>query len=674
MASGQKKILICNCEGTMALDAKALGKALGAELVVHSQLCRAEIANFEAAASGAEPLLVCCTQEAPLFTETLDQAHPETEAAFTNIRERAGWSEEGAAALPKIAALIAEASLDVPPTGTITLKSEGRVLVLGHDETAIDAARRLADRLDASVLLSHPGDLLPPAITRMALFKGTVAAATGHLGAFRVTVDGYAAPKPSSRQALEFEGAQGGVTLEFDVILDLTRDAALFPAPEKRDGYFKVDPGDPAAVASALFDIADMVGEFEKPLYVAYDENLCAHSRSGVLGCNRCIDTCPASAITPAGDHVAIDPHLCGGCGGCASVCPTGAATYALPPYDAMFSRLRTLLRSYREAGGKDAVLLVHDDRYGEEMIGMMGRFGRGLPARVVPFVVNEATLVGLDFLAAAIAYGAERVLVLVPPGRRDEAAALQDQMDMLETALSGLGHDTGRSAIIDATDPDAVADQLYGLEHLAPVAPSDFLALGGKRSVMTMALGHLHDCAPQPSDIIALPPGAPFGAVNIDAANCTLCLSCVGACPTGALTDNPDKPMLSFNEQACIQCGLCRNTCPESVMTLEARFNFGEDAKREILVKEEEPFECISCGEPFGGRSSIEATIERLKDHPMFSGDDNAIDQLRMCADCRVVAQFDQPAPMSGAPRPLPRTTDDYLKERELNDSEEDS
>ncbi|MEE8516820.1 MAG: 4Fe-4S binding protein [Alphaproteobacteria bacterium] len=671
MASGQKKILICNCEGTMALDAKALGKALGADLPVHHQLCRAEIANFEAAASGGEPLLVCCTQEAPLFTETLDQAHPETEAAFTNIRERAGWSDDGAAALPKIAALIAEASLDVPPAGTITLKSEGRVLVLGHDETAIDAARRLADHLDASVLLSRPADLMPPAITTMALFKGTVAAASGHLGDFRVTVDDYAAPKPSSRRSLEFEGARNGVALEFDIILDLTRSAALFPAPEKRDGYFKVDAGDPAAVARALFDIVDLVGEFEKPRYVVYDKNICAHSRSGVLGCNRCIDTCPASAITPAGDYVAIDPHICGGCGGCASVCPTGAVTYALPPYDAMFTRLRTLLRSYREAGGNDAVLLVHDDRYGNELIGMMARFGRGLPARVVPFVVNEATLVGLDFLAAAIAYGAERVLVLVPPGRRGEADALQDQMDMLDTALSGLGHATGRAAIIDATDPDAVADQLYGLEVLAPIAPSDFLALGGKRSVMTMALGHLHDTAPEPQEIIALPAESPFGTVNIDTDGCTLCLACVGACPTGALTDNPDKPMLSFNEQACIQCGLCRNTCPESVMSLEARFNFGEDAKREILVKEEEPFECISCGEPFGGRSSIEATIARLKDHPMFSGDGNTIDQLRMCADCRIVAQFDQPAPLSGAPRPLTRTTDDYLKD---GDGEEES
>ena len=59
---------------------------------------------------------------------------------------------------------------------------------------------------------------------------------------------------------------------------------------------------------------------------------LCAHSRSKIVGCNRCLDLCPTGAITPAGNHVAIDRHICAGCGQCAAVCPTGAAAYALPP------------------------------------------------------------------------------------------------------------------------------------------------------------------------------------------------------------------------------------------------------------------------------------------------------------------------------------------------------
>ena len=68
----------------------------------------------------------------------------------------------------------------------------------------------------------------------------------------------------------------------------------------------------------------------------------------------RCLDLCPAGAITPAGDHVAIDAEICAGCGQCAAVCPTGAASYALPPADALMRKLRTLLVDLRDAGGDD--------------------------------------------------------------------------------------------------------------------------------------------------------------------------------------------------------------------------------------------------------------------------------------------------------------------------------
>src|SRR3546814_11673734 len=105
-----------------------------------------------------------------------------------------------------------------------------------------------------------------------------------------------------------------------------------------------------------------MVGEFEKPRYVEYKAEICAHARNRKTGCTRCLDVCPASAIAPDGDHVAIDPFICGGCGACHSVCLTGAASYALPPATALLERLRTLLSRYYEAGGERAVLLVHDE------------------------------------------------------------------------------------------------------------------------------------------------------------------------------------------------------------------------------------------------------------------------------------------------------------------------
>src|SRR4029453_1224872 len=162
----------------------------------------------------------------------------------------------------------------------------------------------------------------------------------------------------------------------------------------------------------------DLVGSFDKPRYVAFTPDLCAHSRSGIVGCTRCLDLCPTGAIVPAGDHVAIDAYICAGCGQCAAVCPTGAAGYALPPADTLMRKLRALLTAYRDAGAREPpVVLIHDEAHGGPLIDALGRFGDGLPAHVLPVAVNEVTQVGLETIAAAFSYGAAALRVL-PPGR----------------------------------------------------------------------------------------------------------------------------------------------------------------------------------------------------------------------------------------------------------------
>ncbi|MGQ9365694.1 4Fe-4S binding protein [Azospirillum sp. ST 5-10] len=664
-----RTVLVCDCGRSMPLDGKELAKACGAEgaATVHTQLCRAELDRFEARARTAgEPLLVACTQEAPLFTEVAGADEAGRALGFVNIRERAGWSDEAGAALPKIAALLAEAALDVPPTGSITLTSEGVCLVYGTDERAIEAARRLAGRLDVTVLLRDPTDVMPPRIMDLPVFKGTIRTARGWLGRFEIVVDDYAPAVPSSRRALAFEAPRHGASSRCDIILDLTGGTPLFPAHGRRDGYLRPDPNDPAAVARALFEAADLVGEFDKPRYIDFKADLCAHSRSRQTGCTRCLDVCPTGAVAPAGDHVAIDPHVCAGCGSCAAVCPTGASTYALPPQQTLFERLRTLLGAYHRAGGREPVLLVHDPRHGEEMVSLMARYGRGLPARVLPFAVHEVSQLGLDLFAAALAYGASQVRVLVGPANTGETAGLASQLGLIETVMSGLGYGSGRVSVIDAADPDAVEAELWGLPPLPAPAAATFLPMGGKRTLAMLALRHLHKAAPAAVEVLPLPAGAPFGRVAVDVEGCTLCLACVGACPTGALRDNPDKPTLSFAQDACVQCGLCRNTCPEKVISLVPEIDFRDGARGESLIKEEEPFCCVRCGKPFATKSSIEKIVAALSGKHWMFATPEAANRIRMCEDCRVVDQFERNDPFKvGAPR-VPRTTDDYLRERE--------
>src|SRR5262249_50396960 len=315
--------------------------------------------------AGGEPLIVGCTQETPVFSEVAGDA----DVTYANIRETAGWSNDAAAAGPKMAALLAAAAEPAPDLAFVSLTSEGVILIYGRDEQAIEAGNLLQDHLDGTVLIKPPAAVAPPRVTDFPVVRGAIRTAKGHLGAFELTVDDYAQPAPSSRGALRFGATRDGAVSHCDLVLDLSGGAPLFTAADLRDGYLRADPAAPAAGPKAVLKARDLAGSFARPRSVAFAEDLCALSRSNMVGCTRCLALCPPGAIAPAGDHVAIDAYVCAGCGQCAAVCPTGAASYALPPADALMRKLRTLLTAYREAGGETAIVLMHDDEHGGALI-----------------------------------------------------------------------------------------------------------------------------------------------------------------------------------------------------------------------------------------------------------------------------------------------------------------
>jgi ferredoxin len=661
-------ILICSCEDTMPLDADGLAKGCRAKTTVKAHaLCRAELDKFRVAAAGADPLIVGCTQEAPLFSEIAGSEARHIK--YVNIRETAGWSKDADGAGPKMAALIAAAAEPVPDIAFVQLNSEGVVLIYGCDEQAIEAGRLLKDHLDVTVLIRPPAQLMPPAVTDFPVVKGVIRAAKGHLGAFELIVDDYAQPAPSSRGALFFASSRDGAVSRCDVILDLSGGAPLFSAPSLREGYLRADPRDHAGLLKAVLEARDLVGSFDKPRYITFTADICAHARSNIVGCHRCLDLCPAGAIAPAGNHVAIDAHICAGCGQCAAACPTGAAGYALPPADALMRKLRTLLWSYREAGGRNPVVLIHAGEHGTPLIHALARCGDGLPANVLPLEVNEVTQVGLEAIAASFAYGACALRFLIGAKPRHDIAGLEKTLALAEPILSGLGFGRDRAAAIATDDPDVLGAALRTIEPgAAAQPPASFVPAGAKREAMRLALRELHRVAPAPVDMVALPEGAPFGAIEVNVEGCTLCLSCVSACPTGALGDNPERPTLRFTEDACVQCGLCRATCPEKVISLMPRLDFRAATATARVLKEEEPFECIRCGKPFGVRSTIERVTAKLSgQHWMFENSASRLALLRMCEDCRVIAVTEQEFDPHAAPRrPNPRTSEDYLRERQ--------
>tara|TARA_R110000765_G_scaffold343993_2_gene434070 strand:- start:2613 stop:4586 length:1974 start_codon:yes stop_codon:yes gene_type:complete len=652
-----KTLITCDCEGSQSIDSTALADTLGHAVAAPcSALCTRQI-DRAAAALTAGDAIFCCTQESRVFTELAEElgvAPP----PLLDLRDRAGWSDDPASKLPKMSALASEALLNAPLEKSLDVTSEGLCLILGNGEAAMQAAHQLKDHL-AVTLLTDPSQPLPD--TRaFDVIGGTLRKAKGALGHFEVTIDALRQVVPGGRGDLTYTAPQDGAISHCDVILDMRgqQQQPLFPAHEKREGYLRADPAHPPAVAAAVLAASHLVGTFEQPLYVRTEPLLCAHSRAGQTACTNCLDLCPTGAITPDGDHVSVDPMICAGCGACSAACPSGAISYDAPPADFTMLRVQTLARAYLDAGGTAPRLLVHDDTFGSEMIRLSARHGRGLPADVIPMALPALAAFGHAEALAALAAGFAGVSLLLGP--KSDRDAIETQI-ALARAIGG----DARVQLIDTPDPDAMSDTLYDRTAPdrttpAPVA-SPVRPMGTRRQITRQAARALHPDA----DVLPLPAGAPYGAVVVDSDACTLCLSCVSLCPSGALGDNPDLPQLRFQEDACLQCGLCANICPEDAITLAPQLNLTGAALEQRVLHEEEPFPCVECGTLFGVKSTIDRITEKLRNHSMFA-DEGKLRMIQMCDDCRINAQYHSANnPLAGAERPRPRTTDDYLSKR---------
>ncbi len=653
------RILLCDCAGSQSIDGGAIERATGLPCSkVYSNLCTRQIDRAaEAISNSTEPLVVCCQQEARTFealAEELGAAAP----AMVDIRDRAGWSDEGKQATPKIAALLAAGQMRRSPEKTIDVNSEGMCLIIGASAAVLPAAEQLSELLSVTCLLSDSPEISPGPDRRFDIALGRVRKASGAFGHFEVTVDQYRPLLPEGRGTPVFAAPRDGGESSCDIILDLTGGQAFFPADHKRDGYLRADPGSIQAVQKVMFEASHLVGTFEKTLHVTLEESLCAHSRAGQIGCTRCLDVCPTGAILPSGDVVTVDANICAGCGACSAVCPSGAISYDAPPVREIFDEIRTLADVYRKAGGTAPRLLLHDEDHGRALIGLAARFGSGLPANVVPLQVPSLAVFGHAEMMVALASGFASVQILLSP--RTERGILESQVALCNALVEGLGAGAERVSLLDVSDPDTLCDVLYDFEREVPDCQT-ILPLGSRRDATRLAAKAL--ATREATGPVPLPSGAPYGAVQVDVDACTLCLSCAGLCPSGALLDNPDSPQLLFREDACLQCGLCANICPEDAITLIPQFDISDAVYAQQVVKEEEPFPCIECGKLFGVKGTIERIVERLEGHhSMFKNSDN-VRLIRMCDDCRVKAQYhDENSPFRAADRPRVRTTDDYL------------
>ena len=535
------------------------------------------------------------------------------------------------------AALQAALHHTAEPTSAVSYNAQNSVLIVGDGERALAAAAQLGEQMNCTVVPS-PGasHAHENESTGKKTFYGVnvvsvaMKALSGHLGQFVATVLSTKGELNLAKQISPHRDA-------FDMVLDLNvpplLDHEVLPP-----GYYA--PGsDSTALENALSEIPEMVGEFEKPKFFNYNPSICAHGNSGLTGCTKCLEACPTQAIRSMGDSIEVNPYLCQGAGSCTTACPTGAITYAYPKASDLLSSIKRTLRVYRDYQGSHPLLLFHDRESGQSEIEHQAS---ELPENVIPIQVEEVGSVGMDIWLASLAYGASQVVLLTTDAVSLSVLKTVEVQHTVATALlNGMGLDPRRIHVLHAGS--MLIESLKSLPIHSELPAASFTALDEKRNTQRFALDHLYQCSPRTAEVAPLPVGAAFGEIIVNKKACTVCMSCVSICPSSALIDGKDTPRLSFLEWNCVQCGLCRNACPEDAISLNPRMLYQQDMRmRPRVLNEEEPFCCVACGKPFATKSMMERMAEKLKGHWMYQ-DERSRRRLQMCEDCRVKDLYKQ-------------------------------
>ncbi|MGK7294540.1 MAG: 4Fe-4S binding protein, partial [Candidatus Wenzhouxiangella sp. M2_3B_020] len=492
------------------------------------------------------------------------------------------------------------------PRDWVEYRSSGRLLIIGPADDAWPLAETLADRLTCALLATSPPSEPPETAPSFRYLDGRPRNLNGYLGAFELDVE------VDRGRVLDAGAAFGTESGTFDLVLDLDGSGNMRMDEPPPGYYLAVEPG---ARERALEELPEMIGDFQKSRYFAYDSEICAHGASGMTGCNNCLLACATEAIVSIGDKVEVNPYLCQGCGSCATVCPSGAMQYQAPPVVEVIDGARRLLKTYRDHAGDEPhpeVLLYSADSALPELAERADE----LPEHVLPLAVEDVGSVGMDTWLSALAFGAARVWLLPGPSPApSKVQASRAMIRVLGQALEGLGDRHHGERVIWLEHAGQASRP--GIIPPLVAEPASFGGLGNKREIMRRALRVLHEQAKAPTDVIELSAHAPFGAIRVDRDACTLCMGCVSVCPASAVQGGGDQPRLEFREDHCVQCGLCEQACPEDAITLEPRMNFSahlEPGSR--LLNEASMHSCPGCGKAFATERMIERMLERLSGH----------------------------------------------------------
>jgi len=351
--------------------------------------------------------------------------------------------------------------------------------------------------------------------------------------------------------------------------------------------------------------------------FVQYDSSVCQYHERTEETCGKCEVICPTVAIIKIDEekHLAFSDIDCHGCGGCVSVCPSGALDFTQMPRDAFseiagFYHGHTPLLLPRQVALPDVSLLP----------------------KVLPFPLEGRKYLHEVHFLTLLQKSGHAVIFYTDFVSKGTGDAVRIINEIFERKY-------GKKAVYVCQTPEELNQAMSEAEEieecLFDIVEDDMK----KREIFTYRLAHL--VGEDDLGVVVTGEHIQYGNVLINEANCTLCMSCVGACNVAALTAHPEDNTLKFNPSLCTNCGYCEVVCPEKDC-LEVVYNqlsLNPSYFKKNTMAHDDLFACVECGAEFATVKSVEKIAAMMK--PIFGDDEVKIRTLYCCADCKPKVMF---------------------------------
>ncbi|MDD2508874.1 MAG: 4Fe-4S binding protein [Aliarcobacter skirrowii] len=344
---------------------------------------------------------------------------------------------------------------------------------------------------------------------------------------------------------------------------------------------------------------------------ITYDKSICQYHERKDEVCSKCVEVCPTNAITKDEKSRRLVFSLvdCIACGECVSVCPSGSLNSANTSRDSLYE----ISLFY-----KDTKPLIISSKANIENINVDLK-ENVLPLFIVGDIFDETMLLTyLQVSGSSLIYFSNNV----------SKGTLESIRIVNDIYFKKYGKVTvylvsNEEELNDALQKQEVIENSYYNFNQNDMKKREVFSQRLQKIVGNDDLG-----------VVKTGSNIHYARVLVNEANCTLCLSCVGACNVDALFANESDFTLRVNPSLCTACGYCELVCPEKdCLTLKNdELELNPTWFQESILAKDKLFACVECGKEFATTKAIEKIASIMA--PIFAKTSEAKKRTLYCCD----------------------------------------